>query len=821
VRTRVSVPVNDLVPGQHGALAPLDEPGDAELISAVRGGDVDAYGKLFERHVDAARRLARQLVSAGDVDDLVSEAFAKVLALLQRGGGPDLAFRAYLLTSVRRLHVDRLRASSRLTTTDDLAPYDPGVPFEDTAVSGFDSAAAARAFASLPERWQQVLWHTEVEGQKPAQVAPLLGMSANSVSALAYRAREGLRQAFITMHAQDAVEDACAATRANLGAYLRGGISRREAAKVDAHLQDCRECSAIYLELAEINNDLGAVLAPILLGSAGAGYLAAARLGVAGAAGVAKGGMLLFLTRGKDWVLHNPAGRVAAVAGGAVAATAVVAAVALAQGGTPAPAAAPRAPAAVRSGAASDPATTSPAAPGGPATSKAAASKHREPRKHRSSAVAVAVAAKPPVAPVTVAAKATSLGTVTQAPLAPVWAIAAGRPVTIDLTRGASDPAGHALRVASARVAKPPHGRVVIGSISARRGAGAALTPRRAGDDSTVTYTSDAGWRGTDTIDYVLTDGHGGSIAGSVKVRTPDAAPIAATDVVTVAASWQGSTPTAVDVLANDSDANHDRLRVTALTAPAHGTDALTSSGLIDYTPAPGYTGADAFGYTISDGHGRRAQGRVEISVGTLPDRAPQLAQAQLHATTAMGSPVSLDLGANASDPDGDPLTYRIASQPTHGEVTLADGNATYVPDAGFGGASDTFTYTVSDGRGASATGTATIDVTTRLTIDPALHGTDLGYIGTMVRVNGIPDGDHATVTYTVTGFTGEWHVDASGVCSSQAWNVSGTTAILTCTIDSSDDGAELGHFDPYADGMTVTATPTDFDAETVTWSYP
>ena len=72
----------------------IEAASDAELISAVRGGDVDAYGTLFERHVDAARRLARQLVSPGDADDLVSEAFVKVLGVLQRGGGPDVAFRA-------------------------------------------------------------------------------------------------------------------------------------------------------------------------------------------------------------------------------------------------------------------------------------------------------------------------------------------------------------------------------------------------------------------------------------------------------------------------------------------------------------------------------------------------------------------------------------------------------------------------------------------------------------------------------------------------------------------------------------------------------
>src|SRR5687768_13749872 len=184
-------------------LSSVDAPGDAELISAVRGGDVDAYGMLFERHVDAARRLAHQLVSAGDVEDLVSEAFVKVLTVLQRGGGPDIAFRAYLLTAVRRLRVDRIRATSKLHTTDDMEMFDPGVPFRDTTIEGFENAAAARAFASLPERWQLVLWHTEVEEQKPADIAPLLGMTPNSVSALAYRAREGLRQAFLNEHVTD------------------------------------------------------------------------------------------------------------------------------------------------------------------------------------------------------------------------------------------------------------------------------------------------------------------------------------------------------------------------------------------------------------------------------------------------------------------------------------------------------------------------------------------------------------------------------------------------------------------------------------------
>lgn len=301
------------------SVSTLDERSDAELISAVRAGDVASYGELFARHVDAARRLGRQLVPGPDVDDLVSEAFTKVLGVLQRGGGPDLAFRAYLLTAVRRLHIDRIRSTARLHTTDDLTPFDPGIPFRDTAVEGFESAAAARAFASLPERWQLVLWHTEVEEQKPADVAPLLGMTPNAVSALAYRAREGLRQAYLSMHAADVDDDACLRTRAELGAYVRGGLSRRDAARVEQHLQECRACTALYLELTEVNSNLRAVLAPLLLGGAAAAYVAAT------GSSVSVGGFALLLGRARDAVLaHGPTAAVASAAAAAVVAGSVL-----------------------------------------------------------------------------------------------------------------------------------------------------------------------------------------------------------------------------------------------------------------------------------------------------------------------------------------------------------------------------------------------------------------------------------------------------------------------------------------------------------------
>jgi len=300
-------------------ISPQGEQSDAELISSVRGGDVSAYGDLFARHRDAATRLARQLVSAPDADDLVSEAFAKVLNVLLAGGGPDVAFRAYLLTAVRRLHVDKIRSTSRATPTDDLSQFDTGEPFNDTVIAGFEGGAAARAYASLPERWQLVLWHLEVEGQKPAEVAPLLGMSPNSVSALAYRAREGLRQAYLQMHSADIGDAECQWVHDKMGAYVRKGLSRRDAAKVEEHLRTCRKCTALFVELTEVNSSMSAVIGPVVLGSASVAYL-----GTTGSAG-AFGGFVAALDRVKDAILAQ--GKVA-VGVGAAAGVAGIAAVA-------------------------------------------------------------------------------------------------------------------------------------------------------------------------------------------------------------------------------------------------------------------------------------------------------------------------------------------------------------------------------------------------------------------------------------------------------------------------------------------------------------
>jgi RNA polymerase sigma factor (sigma-70 family) len=174
---------------------------DAVLLDSVRRGDVGAYGELYQQHVNSAYGLARRFGRrATDADDLVAESFARVLAALLAGRGPDSTFRPYLFTTLRHLAGDKAYRDRKLQFVEDfsgLRAEAVTVEAVDTAVVEVERSLAARAFNALPERWRTVLWHTEIEGQSPAELASSLGLRPNSVAALAYRARVGLRAAYL------------------------------------------------------------------------------------------------------------------------------------------------------------------------------------------------------------------------------------------------------------------------------------------------------------------------------------------------------------------------------------------------------------------------------------------------------------------------------------------------------------------------------------------------------------------------------------------------------------------------------------------------
>jgi len=176
---------------------------DVELCDLVRSDNSDAFAELFTRYRHPAARLARYYSASVDADDVVSEAFAQVFNQLQRGRGPHDAVRAYIFTAVRRETWKRVRALKRVVPTDNAALIDEPVPFGGGGIDTFERDRVRAAFLSLPPRWRNVLWYLEVEGRKPRELAATLGLTPNSVSALLYRARAGLRKAYESQQGPD------------------------------------------------------------------------------------------------------------------------------------------------------------------------------------------------------------------------------------------------------------------------------------------------------------------------------------------------------------------------------------------------------------------------------------------------------------------------------------------------------------------------------------------------------------------------------------------------------------------------------------------
>jgi ELWxxDGT repeat protein len=281
--------------------------------------------------------------------------------------------------------------------------------------------------------------------------------------------------------------------------------------------------------------------------------------------------------------------------------------------------------------------------------------------------------------------------------------------------------------------------------------------------DGTFSYTPPPDFSGAVLFTYRLSDPGGSSDTADVLITVlpvPDA-PVGVAD----AASTGFGTPVAIDVLANDSDADGDALQVGVTTAPANGT-LSTIGGSITYTPNAGFFGQDSFTYRPTDGTAQGNETIVTVTVGAPDNTAPVATSDSFAGTedTVLVGNVSL----NDSDVDGDTLTYTLLGGPYAGVVLNADGSFTYTPPANFNGFTG-FEYTVSDGRGGGANAGVLLSIAA-VNDPPAQSGTP----GTIVieedgfasfsdadlaALAGVTDIDGPFVQVDVTDATGGTHV--------------------------------------------------------------
>jgi hypothetical protein len=166
----------------------------------------------------------------------------------------------------------------------------------------------------------------------------------------------------------------------------------------------------------------------------------------------------------------------------------------------------------------------------------------------------------------------------------------------------------------------------------------------------------------------------------------------------------------------NDTDAN---LLASIVSQPSNGSlnEIDQSTGIVTYTPNPGFTGQDRFKYTVSNGPLTSEPATVTITVSPGTSRQPPQAM-DLTEETAANTPKPIRLQGQDDDPNAD-LTASIVSGPSNGQLDEIDQSTamvTYTPDPDYTGP-DQFTYLVNDGTSDSAPATVTIAV-----VNPAIE---------------------------------------------------------------------------------------------------
>lgn len=236
---------------------------EARLVQDCRDGRPGAVITLYRLHWEPALRYASRLSNSfHDAEDIAATAFLKSLTAMRRGKGPNGPVRPYIFTAVRTAasdhHSGAEHPSSRI---DDVAAH--GTSSHDFRSQDHDFVA--EAFAALPLRWQRVLWYVEIEGLKPREAAPLLGIEPNALSAVLKRARKGLRAAYLTVYIRETPNTGCELMLQLLSLSARGQASPGERATVDRHARTCQDCHAALKRLGGVHSGMRSFLHPGLI----------------------------------------------------------------------------------------------------------------------------------------------------------------------------------------------------------------------------------------------------------------------------------------------------------------------------------------------------------------------------------------------------------------------------------------------------------------------------------------------------------------------------------------------------------------------------
>jgi len=238
------------------------------------------------------------------------------------------------------------------------------------------------------------------------------------------------------------------------------------------------------------------------------------------------------------------------------------------------------------------------------------------------------------------------------------------------------------------------------------------------GTGPNLVYTPNENFNGSDSFLFKVNDGTVDSATATVSITLkPVNDPPTASYV---GATLQNNPPEAKDksvtteedlpvpITLEGSDPDEDELSYTVVESPSHGSLSGTAPN-VHYTPNPNFNGSDSFTFKVSDETEDSKTATVSITVMSANDKPSANDDS---ARTLEDTPIkAIDVLGNDTDADDDQLTTSAVTQGRNGSVTInADNTLSYSPKANFYG-TDSFTYTISDGKGGTDTATVNVKV--------------------------------------------------------------------------------------------------------------
>ena len=188
-----------MIVNQH---ADPDQRMDLELVRKAKDGEVEAFGQLYEHHVQSVFRFVYSHIdNHSDAEDLTEEVFLRVWRAIPKYQEQGVPFIAFLIRIARNVIIDFYRSSRRENLNlplDDIQIAGSKSGLDENVIQGQTTSEIRNLLANLKDEYRMVLVLRFINELSPDEIADVMGKSSGAVRVIQFRALAALRKLMVS-----------------------------------------------------------------------------------------------------------------------------------------------------------------------------------------------------------------------------------------------------------------------------------------------------------------------------------------------------------------------------------------------------------------------------------------------------------------------------------------------------------------------------------------------------------------------------------------------------------------------------------------------